>query len=77
MPSIGEILREARKKKAISEEAAAKALKIKIERLRDLEENRYDHFAAQIYVRSFLRHYADYLGLEIIPNKKAAAKKGR
>lgn len=64
MATIGETLREARNKKGVSEAIAAKAVKMKIERLRDLEEDRYDSFPAQVYVRSFLRHYADYLGLD-------------
>ncbi|MBI4026364.1 MAG: helix-turn-helix domain-containing protein [Verrucomicrobia bacterium] len=67
MPSIGEILRETRVKKGISEAAAAAAIKIKVERLRDLEENRYDSFSAQVYVRSFLRHYAEHVGLDSGP----------
>ncbi len=64
MPTIGETLQESRKKKGVSQETAARALKIKIDRLRDLEEGRYDQFAAHVYVRSFLRHYAEYLGLD-------------
>jgi cytoskeletal protein RodZ len=64
MATIGETLREARNKKGASEAIAAKAVKIKLERLRDLEEDRYDTFPAQVYVRSFLRQYADYLGLD-------------
>ncbi|MDD2708718.1 MAG: helix-turn-helix domain-containing protein [Verrucomicrobiae bacterium] len=67
MPTIGETLREARKKKGITEEAASKALKIKPQRLRDLEEDRYDTFAAPLYVRSFLKHYAKYLELDSVP----------
>lgn len=64
MSSIGEILQEARNKKGVSQEEAAKVLKIKVERLRDLEENRYDQFPAYVYARSFLRLYADYLEIE-------------
>ncbi len=67
MASIGETLREARKKKGISDEVASKALRIKLDRLRDLEEDRYDQFPAHVYVRSFLRHYADYLGIDSAP----------
>lgn len=63
-PSIGEIFRETRKKKGISEETAAKILKIKVERLRDLEDNCYDQFSAHVYARSFVRHYSEYLGLD-------------
>lgn len=65
MSSIGELLREARKKKGLSEEVAAKAVKIKVDRLRALEEGRYEEFPAQVYARSFLRQYADYLKVDI------------
>lgn len=65
MPTIGETLREARARKGVSEEVAARASKIKLERLRDLEQDCYDQFAAHIYARSFLRLYAEYLGLDI------------
>jgi cytoskeletal protein RodZ len=65
MPTIGEMLREARAKKGVSEEVAARASKIKLERLHDLEQDRYDQFAAHIYARSFLRLYSEYLGLDI------------
>jgi len=66
MPSIGEILRVARTQKGISEEAVSKILKIKVERVKDLEEDRFEHFAAAVYVRSFIRHYATYLGLDAV-----------
>ncbi len=64
MSSVGKILQEARKKKEISQEVAAKNIKLRVERLRDLEEDRYDQFPAYVYVRSFLRHYADYLEID-------------
>lgn len=67
MASIGDIFRETRKRKGITEEVAAKAIKMKVERLRDIEENRYEQFPAPIYLRGFLRHYADYLGIESEP----------
>ena len=67
MSSIGEILREARKRKGVSEETAAKALKIKVQKLSDMEEDRYESFAAHLYARSFLKHYSEYLGLDSGP----------
>jgi len=67
MATIGEIFREARNRKGVTEEVAAKAIKIKIERLRDLEENRYESFPAYVYLRGFLKHYADYLGIDSQP----------
>jgi cytoskeletal protein RodZ len=67
MPSIGETLRTARLQKKATEETVAKVLKIKVERLRDLEENRFDRFAAPVYVRSFIRNYANYLEIDGMP----------
>jgi cytoskeletal protein RodZ len=67
MPSIGETLRTARNQKGASEETVAKILKIKVERLKDLEENRFDRFAAPVYVRSFIRNYANYLEIDGLP----------
>jgi cytoskeletal protein RodZ len=67
MSSIGELLQEARKKKGLSEEAIGKVLRVKIQRLRDLEANKYDDFPAHLYARSFLKHYAEYLGLDSAP----------
>ncbi len=67
MTSIGDILRETRKKKGISEATAAKTIKLKLDRLQDLEENRYDQFPAIVYARSFLRHYAEYLAIDTTP----------
>jgi cytoskeleton protein RodZ len=64
MPSIGETLRAARIKAGASEDTVAKILKIKVDRLKDLEENRFDKFAAPVYVRGFLKHYATYLNLD-------------
>ncbi len=64
MPTIGEILREARTKKGISEAAAAKVLRIKVDRVTDLEQDRYDQFPAEIYARGFLRQYSNYLGID-------------
>jgi cytoskeletal protein RodZ len=67
MASIGETLREARKRKGFSPETTAKALKIKVQKLVDLEEDRFETFAAHLYARSFLKHYAQYLGLDSAP----------
>lgn len=64
MSTLGETLQEAREKKGLSMETVAKALRIKVQRLRDLESGNYNQFPAQIYARSFIRQYADYLGLD-------------
>jgi cytoskeletal protein RodZ len=67
MPTIGETLKAARLQKGTPEETVAKVLKIKVDRVKDLEANKFDHFAAPVYVRSFIRHYASYLGIDGIP----------
>lgn len=64
METIGQQLRSARERKKISLETAAQATKIKGEYIAALEANQFDRIEAPVYVRGFLRIYADYLGLE-------------
>jgi cytoskeletal protein RodZ len=64
MESIGEILREARHRKRASLEDAARATKIKLEILEQLEADEFDRLAAPAYTKGFLKLYADYLGLD-------------
>ena len=63
MQSIGERLEEARKKKGISLREAAEATKIRGDYLTQFENNRFDINLTEIYVRGFLRSYANYLKL--------------
>ena len=63
MQSIGERLEEARKKKGISIREAAEATKIRGDYLSQFENNRFDINLTEIYVRGFLRSYANYLKL--------------
>lgn len=63
MQSIGERLEEARKKKGISLREAAEATKIRGDYLQQFENNRFDINLTEIYVRGFLRSYANYLKL--------------
>jgi len=63
MQSIGERLEEARKKKGISIREAAEATKIRGDYLQQFENNRFDINLTEIYVRGFLRSYANYLKL--------------
>jgi len=64
MPTIGESLREAREKKKINIDVAAKAVKVKTEVLEHIEENDFSSFAAPVYARGIIRLYAVFLGLE-------------
>ncbi|MCX5686115.1 MAG: helix-turn-helix domain-containing protein, partial [Candidatus Omnitrophica bacterium] len=63
MASIGERLREAREKKALTIEQAQKQTRIHSTVLAALEDGRCDNILAPNYVKSFLREYSNYLGL--------------
>jgi cytoskeleton protein RodZ len=63
MQSIGERLEEARKRKGISIREAAEATKIRSDYLHKFESNQFDIKLPEIYVRGFLRTYANYLKL--------------
>lgn len=63
MQSIGERLEEARKRKGISIREAAEATKIRSDYLHKFESNQFDIRLPEIYVRGFLRTYANYLKL--------------
>lgn len=61
MQSIGERLEEARKRKGISIREAAEATKIRSDYLHKYESNQFDIKLPEIYVRGFLRTYANFL----------------
>ena len=63
MQTIGERLEEARKKKGISIREAAEATKIRGDYLQKFESNHFDIGLTEIYVRGFLRTYANFLKL--------------
>lgn len=63
MANIGERLREAREKKAVTIEQAQKQTRIHSTVLAALEEGRLDEILAPNYAKSFLREYSNYLGL--------------
>ncbi len=63
MQNIGERLEEARKRKGISIREAAEATKIRSDYLHKFESNQFDLGLAEIYVRGFLRNYANFLKL--------------
>ena len=63
MQTIGERLEEARKRKGNSIREAAEATKIRSDYLHKFESNQFDINLAEIYVRGFLRAYAQYLGM--------------
>lgn len=61
MQTIGERLEEARKKKGISIREAAEATKIRGDYLQKFESNQFDINLTDLYVRGFLRSYANFL----------------
>lgn len=63
MQTIGERLEEARKRKGISIREAAEATKIRGDYLQKFENNQFDLSLADLYVRGFLRSYAQFLKL--------------
>ena len=63
MQTNGERLEEARKRKGISIREAAEATKIRGDNLHKYESNQFDIKLPEIYVRGFLRTYANYLKL--------------
>jgi cytoskeleton protein RodZ len=65
MQTIGERLEEARKRKGISLREAAEATKIRGDYLLKFESNQYDLNLPEIYVRGFLRTYANFLKLSV------------
>lgn len=64
MTGIGETLRQARASRGLDLDQAAEATNIRARYLGDLEDERFDRLPAPVYARSFLREYADVLGLD-------------
>ena len=64
MASIGDKLREAREKNELSWEKVHKDIKIHPRVLKALEEDKGDELLSSIYIKGFLKKYAQYLGLD-------------
>ena len=64
MPSIGETLREARIRQGIDISGLEHQTKIRARYLRALENEEFEQLPGSTYVRSFLRTYAEQLGLD-------------
>ncbi|MFH1238544.1 MAG: RodZ domain-containing protein [bacterium] len=60
---IGITLREKRKEKKIPLKKISEATKIRVKYLEALEEENYEIFPAEVYLKGFLRSYANYLEL--------------
>ncbi len=64
MPEIGDQLRETRMRSRIDITEVEAATKIRAKYLRALENEEWDLLPGPTFVRTFLRTYADYLGLD-------------
>lgn len=61
---VGEEFRAARERRRLPLETVARALRISSRNLRALEESAYERLPATVYVRGFVRAYAEFLGLD-------------
>ena len=66
MPTVGEILREAREKRNLTFAQVADSTKIRSDHLRALEAGNYDIFTAPVYIRGFTRSYGTLLRLDLV-----------
>ena len=64
MAEIGSLLRETRMRERIDITTVESATKIRAKYLRALENEEWDQLPGPTFVRTFLRTYADYLGLD-------------
>ncbi len=64
MPTMGELLREARHRKGISVDEAEVQTRIRKKYLLALEEEDYPQLPEPVYARGFLQIYAEYLGID-------------
>src|SRR5437870_7920237 len=64
MPEIGTTLREARMRARIDISEVEASTKIRAKYLRAIENEEWDLLPGDVYVKSFLRTYGEYLGLD-------------
>ena len=65
MPTVAELLREAREEQKLNIYQVAEITKIKTDHIRALEAGQYDAFSAPVYIRGFVRTYAKALRLDV------------
>lgn len=75
---VGSQLREARERQGLPLEGIAHSLRIPMRTLRALEDGESVSLPADVYVRGFVRQYAEVLGLDPVPLLRAfAAERAR
>ncbi len=72
---IGSLLRKARSAQKVSYEEASRTVRIRPDFLRSLESGQLDGLPERVYVRGFIKAYANYLGLDgdALANRFASA----
>lgn len=63
--SVGELLQSARNEKKVTIEQAHHATKISIEVLKRIEQDDFDTFQSDLYLKNFIRNYARYLDMDV------------
>lgn len=64
MKKLGEILKDTRISKKITQEDVAKELRIKADVIQALEEGDWGSLPEAAYVKGFIKNYSDFLGLD-------------
>jgi cytoskeletal protein RodZ len=64
MPNVGDQLRQAREDQKLSVAEVSETSKIRSDHIRALEEGNYAIFSAPVYIRGFVRTYANLLKLD-------------
>ena len=65
--AVGNTLRERRKQQSLTASQAAAGTRLKLQVIEALENEDYDRIPAPIYVKGFMKIYAEYLGLDPQP----------
>ncbi|MEA4884628.1 MAG: helix-turn-helix domain-containing protein [Clostridia bacterium] len=64
MDEIGAMLKEEREARGITLEQVSEATKIRTKYLVAIEQGEYDVIAGEVYLKGFIRNYADCIGLD-------------
>jgi cytoskeletal protein RodZ len=63
MSGVGQILKNSREAKGIAIEQVAEATSIRLLYLKAIEDEQFDIVPGEVYLKGFIRNYANYLGL--------------
>lgn len=65
MPTVAELLRNEREARSLTIQQVVEMTKLRSDHVRALEEGRYEAFSAPVYIRGFVRSYANVLRLNV------------